>query len=68
MANVLLIDVFFVLMLLGGAWSVIAACHTIKPLTARGNLSLTMFANWYGYFFGVLLVILAIAGLCGAFR
>lgn len=67
MANVLLIDVFCILLLLAGIWGVAISCKATKPLTARSNMSISMFVDWYGYFFGILLIILAVAGLCGAF-
>lgn len=67
MATVMLLDVFYVLLLIAGIWGITISCKATRPLTVRNNLSLSMFADWYGYFFSVLLIVLAIAGLCGAF-
>lgn len=68
--GIILSDVVFLLMIAGGSWSIYASIQRAKPLHLRtqNGLSFTSFAEWYGYFFGAIVILCSIAGLCGAYR
>lgn len=63
-------NIVFLLMIGGGIWSIYASIAKAKPLhvTSGNSLSFASLAEWYGYFFGAILILLSIAGLCGAYR
>lgn len=68
--GIILSDIVFLLMIAGGIWSIYASISSAKPLhirTSSGIRFVNLF-DWYGYFFGAIVILCAIAGLCGAFR
>ncbi|MGQ5709364.1 hypothetical protein [Lactobacillus sp. PSON] len=68
--GIILSDIVFLLMIAGGIWSIYASISSAKPLhvKANGSIRLANVAQWYGYFFGAILILCSIAGLCGAYR
>lgn len=66
MARVLLFNLLFVGVILGGIWAIRMSLNATKRLRTPLN-TLVIIEDWYGYFFGVALIVLGIAGIMGAF-
>lgn len=66
--EVLLIDLLFVMVILGGVWAIQTSLAATKNAKISGTNVLLLVGDWYGYFFGVLLIIIGISGIMGAFR
>lgn len=68
--GIILSNIVFLLMIAGGTWSIYSSIARAKPLhiSSGNNLTFASFAEWYGYFFGAILILCSIAGLCGAYR
>lgn len=61
-------DIIAVLFIIGGACAIRMSIAGTKTLKASGAITFNEIVDWYGYFFGVILIIVAVAGICGAFR
>ena len=61
-------DIIAVLFIIGGACAICMSIAGTTPLKASGAITFSEIVDWYGYFFGVILIIVAVAGICGAFR
>lgn len=68
--GIILSNIVFLLMIAGGVWSIYSSIAEARPLhKVKGNtLTFASFAEWYGYFFGAIVILCSIAGIFGAYR